>query len=244
MCRMIFAVGKINVGCLIDDFITLASDQNEKHEKNIDKEFKHGDGWGIAYLENNEFKIFRSPNAVYEDSQIYQFKNLTTNFLVLHARKASKGDVVLENVHPFEQKINNRHYLFIHNGTIRDDLIFDDQFQLISTTDSERLFYFILSNTNGQMTGKTIRSSLIEIKDFTAANFILTDGGTTYASTWYAENPNYYNLKMMRKQEMVVIASEVLPHYQAEDWQKSSNQDIVSVRTADLGVNKGRADEF
>ena len=121
MCRMIFAVGKINVGSLIDDFITLASDQNEKHEKNINKIFKHGDGWGIAYFENDEIKVFRSTKAVYEDPQVDQFRNLKTNFLILHARKASKGSKNIQNVHPFEYKLNGSHYLFFHNGTIQDE---------------------------------------------------------------------------------------------------------------------------
>ncbi len=236
MCRMIFAVGNINTNSLIEDFIALASDQNEKHEKNIDKEFKHGDGWGIAYFENDDIKVFRSTKAVYEDPQIDQFRNLKTNFLILHARKASKGTVNIENVHPFEYKLNGNHYLFFHNGTIRDEIHLDNQFQPVGTTDSERLFYSFLSNTNGQLTEKALRSRLIEIKDFTAANFILTDGKITYATSWYSEKPNYYTLKVLQKPGLVVIASEVLPHYKVDGWLKLENHDIVTVRTSDMVV--------
>lgn len=236
MCRMILAVGKFNTDWLIQDFILMASDQNEKHEKNIDKEFKHGDGWGIAYLSKDEFKIFRSTKAVYEDAQIEQFRNLKTNFVILHARKTSKGDVVLENVHPFEYKLNGHHYLFFHNGTIREEMDYDYQYQPVGTTDSERLFYYLLTNTNGQVTENELRSKLNSLKDYTAANFMLSDGKITYASSWYAENPKYYTLKVFQKSDSVILASEVLPHYKADDWLKLENQDIVSVRTSNLSV--------
>ena len=238
MCRMIFAVGNININSLIEDFITLASDQNEKHEKNLDKEFKHGDGWGIAYLENNEFKIFRSTRAVYEDPQIEQFKNLAINFLILHARKASQGNVVLENVHPFEQRLNGHHYLFSHNGTIRDELLFDNQFQRIGTTDSERLFFFLLTNSNGELIETDLPTKLKYLKDFTAANFILSDGEKTYLTSWYSENPKYYTLKVLDKTDAVIVASEVLPHYKKENWERLENHDIISVRTSRLNLKK------
>ncbi len=231
MCRMLFAAGNFNIDWLIQDFILMASDQNEKHEKNIDKVFKHGDGWGIAYLEKDEFKIFRSAKAVYEDDQINQFKNLQSNLVILHARKASKGSVNLKNVHPFEYRLNGHHYLFFHNGTIRDEIRFDHQFHPVGTTDSERLFYFLLSNTNGHLTEKTIRSKLREIKDFTAANIILSEDKATFLVNWYSENPQYYTLKVLKKSDTIFIASEILPHFEQENWERLENRDIISVQS-------------
>ena len=243
MCRMLFAVGNVNINWLIQDFILMASDQNEKHEKNMDKIFKHGDGWGIAYLENGELKIFRSTEAVYEDDQINQFKNLQSNMVILHARKASKGSVNIKNVHPFECKLNGHHYLFFHNGTIRDEIHFDPQFHPVGKTDSERLFYFLLTNTNGELAEDGLTVKLNSIKNFTAANFILTDGEFSYFTNWYAENPNYYTLKLLQKSDCVIIASEILPHYKTVDWRKLDNHDIISVQTSGLSVNIGEEDE-
>jgi len=230
------AVGQVNTDWLVQDFILMASDQNEKHEENIDREFKHGDGWGIAYLNKNKFKIFRSEKAVYEDSQIEQFKNIETNFLILHARKATTGKVVLKNVHPFEYKMNGHHYCFFHNGTVRDEIHFENRFQPVGTTDSERLFYHLLTDTNGYITESQLRSRLSSIQDFTAANFMLTDGALTYVTSWYSENPNYYTFKVLQKPGIVIVSSEVLPHYKSDDWSRLKNQDIVSVRTSDLKV--------
>jgi len=216
----------------------MAADQNEKHEKNIDQEFKHGDGWGIAYLENDQLKIFRSTQAVYEDDQINQFKKLQSNLVILHARKASQGAVNLQNVHPFEYKLDGHHYLFFHNGSILDELNFDSQFQPRGATDSERLFYYLLTNSNGQLTPAFLKAKLEQIQKFTAANFILTDGRMTYAGNWYSENPNYYTLKVLQKPGLVMAASEVLPHFTEGDWKKLENRDIVSVTTSDLSNGK------
>ncbi len=238
MCRMLFAIGNFNIDRLIQDMILMASDKNERHEKNLDKEFRHGDGWGIVYLENNNLKIFRSIKAIYEDDQINQFKNLQSNLVILHARKASKGSVNIQNVHPFEYKLNGHHYFFFHNGTIRDELAFDTNYKLVGTTDSERLFYYLLSNNNGQLTEKILRSKLNKIQDYTAANFIVSDGKITYASSWYAENPNYYTLKYVQRPDSIILASEILPHYQDSNWQKLKNHDIIVVKTSDLRIKK------
>lgn len=236
MCRMLVAIGNINTDWLIQDFILMAADQNEKHEKNQDQEFKHGDGWGIAYLENGELKVFRSPKAVYDDDQINQFKNLQSDLVILHARKASRGNVAIRNVHPFECQLNGRRYLFFHNGTIHDELPFENTFKPISATDSEQLFYYLLSNSNGQLSTSFFKSKLEKLTDFTAANFILTNGKMTYAGNWHSENPNYYTMKVLQKPGLVIVASEALPNYETKEWMKLRNQDIASVRTSDLSV--------
>ncbi len=231
MCRMLVAVGNINIDHLIQDFILMAADRNEKHEKNMDQEFKHGDGWGIAYLDQGELKTFHSAEAVYEDDQIDQFKNLQSELVILHARKASKGNVEIRNVHPFECTLNGKQYLFFHNGTIHDELVFDSAFKPVGATDSEKLFYYLLTNSNGQLTTAFLKSKLEKLKDYTAANFILTDGKITYSGNWYSENPNYYTMKVLQKPGLVIVASEVLPHYKTNHWRKLRNQDVISVGT-------------
>ncbi|MDZ7401588.1 MAG: class II glutamine amidotransferase, partial [candidate division KSB1 bacterium] len=211
-------------------------DQNERHEKNKDQPFQHGDGWGIAYLEDAELKIFRSPKAVYDDPQIDQFRNLPTRLLLLHARKASKGHVELRNVHPFQCQFHGRRYVFCHNGTIHDPLPFDGELRPISDTDSERLFFYLLSGTQAQPSPASMRAKLAALNRYTAANFLMTDGETGFAGNWYTENPNYYAMKLLQRPGLVVVASEVLPHYKNDNWKKLENRDIVSIRTDDLAI--------
>ena len=62
MCRMLIAVGNVNVNLLLDGLVTMANDENEKHERNQNKNgnWKHDGGWGIAYLENNRWIVEKS----------------------------------------------------------------------------------------------------------------------------------------------------------------------------------------
>lgn len=236
MCRMLIALGKFDTNHLIDDFIGMAADQNERHEKNADQPFQHGDGWGIAYLENRDLRVFRSPKAVYDDPQIDQFRNLQTRLLLLHARKASRGHVELRNVHPFQCQFRGRSYVFCHNGTIHDPLPFDDEFLPVSDTDSERLFLYLLSESECRLSPESMQAKLATLRRYTAANFLLTDGETAYAGNWYAENPIYYTMKLLHQPELIIVASEVLPHYRQADWKKLKNRNIVSLQTGDLAI--------
>jgi len=115
-------------------------------------------------------------------------------------------------------------------------LFYDGTFKPIGATDSEKLFFYLLTNSNGQLTPAFLKSKLAKLKDYTAANFILTDGKITYSGNWYSENPNYYSLKVLQKPGLIFVASEKLPHYKTDDWIRLKNQDIVSARTSDLGI--------
>ena len=238
MCRMIFAAGKFNMNWLIDDIIQMASDNNEKHEENANGKFKHSDGWGLTYLEGDNLKTFRSVAPIYEDSQIYQFKKLKTRLIILHARKSTKGNVTMPNIHPFENRNGSAHYLFFHNGTVRDKLTFDPGFQVQGTTDSEKFFYYLLSGNFGELNLNWIKKKLLELKDFSGANFILTDGKHSFVADWYSLNPRYYTMKMFKQKNSVIIASEVLPHYRQADWFHLKNFSVISIRTTDLFVQK------
>ncbi len=237
MCRIIFAVGKFNSDWLIDDMITMASDQNERHEENAHTVFKHADGWGAAYLENGKLQTFHSSASIFNDPQIDQFRGLKTHFLILHARYGTRGEPELKNVHPFEYKTDSCHYAFFHNGTVRDDLNFDEKFKLQGETDSERFFYYLLSNGSKTLTDSKLEEKLKQLEDFSGANFVLTDGQTTHIAEWFSLNPLYYTMKILKQKESLIIASEVLPHYKNQDWEKLENHAVFSVKTSDYVVN-------
>ncbi|MDZ7336029.1 MAG: hypothetical protein ONB32_12835, partial [candidate division KSB1 bacterium] len=106
----------------------------------------------------------------------------------------------------------------------------------ISDTDSERLFFYLLSGTQAQPSPASMRAKLAALNRYTAANFLMTDGETGFAGNWYTENPNYYAMKLLQRPGLVVVASEVLPHYKNDNWKKLENRDIVSIRTDDLAI--------
>ena len=227
MCRMLIAVGTVNVSWLIDDFITMARDKNERHENNENKDFPHGDGWGISYIENEKLKVYKSPKPCYEDSEIHSFKQKDSPLFILHARRGSVGEVKWENVHPF----NYSNYVFCHNGTIDEELKYEKKFIPRGETDSERLFYYLLSGQKNGLTEKSIFDKYIKINDFMGMNTIVTDGNISYIINWYEKKPKYYTYKILKEKDFVIISSEILPHFKNSSWQKTKNHDIVKLNT-------------
>ena len=232
MCRMVFAIGEFNTESVIRDMILMAADQNERHEENANTVFKHADGWGITYFANQQLKTFRSVKPIFDDPQIEKYKNLDTPFLIVHARYGTKGEVNLSNVHPFEYKFEKQPYVFFHNGTVRDNLQFDGQYLPRGDTDSERFFYYLLSGCNGKVDEVHIRKKLENLKDYSGANFILTNGDQTFITNWYSLNPRYYTMKILKQKNSLIISSEILPHLKNKSWEKLNNRNITCITSS------------
>ena len=235
MCRMLIAVGEVNISNLIDDFVLIASDKNERHENNEDKDFPHGDGWGISYVEDNQIKLYKSIKPCYEDKTIHSFKKINSPLYLLHARRGSVGSVKMENVHPF-QYLN---YIFCHNGTVKEELQYDNIFTPQGDTDSERLFYYLLSNMNNGLDENIIYEKLSKVKNFMGMNCFVTDGNTRFIVNWYAKKkPNYYTFKVLKEEKYIIIASEILPHFKSSNWKKLENHDILRLNTLTKNYTK------
>jgi len=165
---MIFAFGKdFQVDRLVNDFLLMALDQNENHERNRDKKgtFLHKHGWGVAYLANGRWKLKKSIKPCYENKDFLKLKSIKTPVIMIHARHLSSGTVALENTHPFKEKANSTEYLFCHNGNIgkKDWKKFRVLFDPKGNADSEQLFSHILggeiSKFSTVITGNTAPSN-------------------------------------------------------------------------------------
>jgi glutamine amidotransferase len=115
---------------------------------------EHPHGWGIAYYLTGEAEPHRTRSiaSAHTDEHFQRVSEfLTSNAVVAHVRKATVGDLCIENTHPFQFG----HWVFCHNGTL---FKFDEQTELIrqrihprflevmeGTTDSETLFYLVLT---------------------------------------------------------------------------------------------------
>ena len=115
---------------------------------------EHPHGWGIAYYLNGR----RRPHEVHSVSSAFsdeRFRRvsefLTANAVVAHVRKATVGDLTPENTHPFRWDT----WTFCHNGTLFGYAQIEEQLRarvkprfldsVRGTTDSEMLFYLVLS---------------------------------------------------------------------------------------------------
>ena len=113
---------------------------------------EHPDGWGLAYYVGQQPQVARGIGSAYRDRD---FANLcefvSSETVVAHVRKASVGELTIENTHPFD----HGRWVMAHNGTIPE---FDAvrplmeeavapafRAQIDGETDSERLFALFLT---------------------------------------------------------------------------------------------------
>ena len=108
---------------------------------------EHKDGWGIAFFEGAGVRLFvdhesavASPVAELIKSYPIKSKNV-----IAHIRKATQGQVALENCHPFIRELWGRYWVFAHNGDLKEfSPTLDGAFRPVGTTDSERAFCYLL----------------------------------------------------------------------------------------------------
>jgi predicted glutamine amidotransferase len=83
----------------------------------------HRDGWGIAFFEGRGVRVFLDPapsahSPVAELVRIdYPIRSLN---VIAHIRKATQGEIRLENTHPFQRELWGRYWIFAHNGNLKD----------------------------------------------------------------------------------------------------------------------------
>jgi len=115
---------------------------------------EHPHGWGIAYYLTGEPEPhrIRSVESAHTDDRFERVSEfLTSNAVVAHVRKATVGELSIENTHPFKYE----GWVFCHNGTLFGfeevkDVIHqrvNPRFlpMLQGSTDSETLFYLVLT---------------------------------------------------------------------------------------------------
>jgi len=224
---MLIATGKVPMNSLIDGIITMALDQSTSHEHNQrigQGNWTHGDGWGIAFLRNNEWILEKSPRPIYDDPKIDRFRNIKTNLVIIHVRKKSIGDdIVLNNCHPFQ----HQNFVFCHNGTIKEKIFHHPQFQPLGTTDSERLFYSILSKENLTQAIKTI---LDQYKTAKGSNIILCNKENFYVYIKENKHPLYYQMEITQNKDLTIVSSEKLNGFNHLTWEKVSPGKVFAIK--------------
>ncbi len=63
----------------------------------------HADGWGIAYVEDRDVRVFRDTDPAAESPylQLVSALGFQSDVVVSHIRKATQGEVALRNTQPF-----------------------------------------------------------------------------------------------------------------------------------------------
>jgi glutamine amidotransferase len=111
----------------------------------------HTDGWGIAYYRGADARLIKDTSAAHDSDWVrfVQSRGLSSTTIIAHIRSATRGDVELQNTHPFARELGGRMHVFAHNGTLKG--IHDHsgfalgRFRPIGDTDSEHAFCHLLA---------------------------------------------------------------------------------------------------
>jgi predicted glutamine amidotransferase len=109
----------------------------------------HADGWGIAFFEGRGVRLFLDPqpSATSPVAELVRSFPIHSCNVIAHIRKATQGQVSLENTHPFQRELWGRYWVFAHNGNLPEfQPELDGSFLPVGITDSERIFCWLLQS--------------------------------------------------------------------------------------------------
>jgi glutamine amidotransferase len=107
----------------------------------------HHDGWGIAFFEGKGVRHFVDHQAAVASpiAELIKHYPIKSTNVIAHIRKATQGQVALENCHPFVRELWGRYWVFAHNGDLKQfEPVLDGPFRPVGNTDSEHAFCYLM----------------------------------------------------------------------------------------------------
>jgi predicted glutamine amidotransferase len=153
----------------------------------------HKDGWGIAFFEGSGVRHFVDYEAAVASpiAELIKRYPIKSKNVVAHIRKATQGQVALENCHPFVRELWGRYWVFAHNGDLKNfNPALNGAFRRVGTTDSELAFCYLLQELrrrHGDLAPTlpefhaSLRELCSEIAGYGTFNMILSDGRALFA---------------------------------------------------------------
>ncbi len=113
---------------------------------------RHPDGWGVAYYVGDAPHLIKGDQTALQDKIFKKVSGVVASQTVIaHIRKATLGETNILNTHPFQYG----RWTFAHNGNVKDFDNYREELQsriepdlkrfILGDTDSETIFYFLLS---------------------------------------------------------------------------------------------------
>lgn len=220
----------------------------------------HTDGFGIAFFEGKGVRIFRDnrPGASSPMADLVSQYRIKSFNVIAHIRKATKGDVNLENTHPFIREIWGENWVFAHNGTVENlQHCPNSHYQPIGTTDSEIVFCCLAARLKERFPKKPSEKDIFDaVIEFTSEiaklgvlNFILSNGQWMIARC--STNLHYVTRKApfgtaLRDDDVMIDFREYTqetdkvtiittkPLTKNEEWKKMKNGGYVFFKDGDL----------
>jgi glutamine amidotransferase len=154
---------------------------------------EHKDGWGIAFFEGPGVRHFVDHQAAIDSpiAELIKRYPIKSKNVIAHIRKATQGQVSLENCHPFVRECWGRYWVFAHNGDLKNfDPVLDGAYRPVGNTDSERAFCYLLQRMRAQFGAELpampelhafLRTVVAEIAAYGVFNMMLSSGEALFA---------------------------------------------------------------
>jgi predicted glutamine amidotransferase len=131
---------------------------------------EHADGWGLAsftpdgHPDRPSLTLLREEAPAAFSALADQLAERSPKALVsiAHIRKATRGQVALENCHPFSRSWGGQTWVFAHNGDLQGAIPLGDHYRPFGSTDSEAAFCWILAELDRARVGPADSSALFE----------------------------------------------------------------------------------
>lgn len=184
----------------------------------------HRDGWGIAFFEGAGCRLFLDSRATIESpvAELVRKYPIRSKNVIAHIRKATQGEVALENTHPFMRELWGRYWIFAHNGNLKNYAPpLDGSFLPVGRTDSERAFCWLLQNLRSRFDAAPSREALFAVlRELTFGiaahgefNYLLSNGDCLFAHcatklAWIVRQAPF-TVAHLKDQDIAVDFSEV-----------------------------------
>jgi len=158
----------------------------------------HSDGWGIAFFQTEGLapgkgmRCFVDTESAATSALAHMLRDyaIKSHNVVAHVRKATVGDISLENCHPFVRELWGRYWVFAHNGDLKNYApVLHGSFHPVGSTDSELAFCWLmqeLAKSHADVPGvaelsRTLRELVPQISKHGPFNFLLSNGQALWA---------------------------------------------------------------
>ena len=152
----------------------------------------HADGWGIAFFEGRGLRHFVDPAPACDSpvAELIRRYPIKSRNVIAHIRKATQGEVRLQNCHPFVRELWGRYWVFAHNGDLKDFRPrLHGHFRPVGNTDSEHAFCWLMQELAKSHAGVpsvqeltlTLRELAPQAARHGTFNFLLSNGEALWA---------------------------------------------------------------
>ena len=164
---------------------------------------RNPDGWGVARYEGPACQVFKEPVTAVTSglaSFVRDYAPFRSRIFIAHVRWASRGEVALQNTHPFVRTFRRREVALAHNGTLRGLRTAGLAFHPIGRTDSELLFCRLLTRLSEEGIAfndfARVEALLRELNEHGSLNLLLSEGEHLFA---YRDGDGYNDLWVTRR---------------------------------------------